>query len=132
VVLGSPTIKAREDASAALLNYGFTFYETVQVVQGGKQLLKPRVFKGEQDFVSVGSNKTVFVTVPRGEGSKLTKSTTVTGTLMAPLPKGTQVGQYEIRAGEGNVAHVPLVTLEEVKEGGLFRRYSDTVRLWFE
>ena len=26
VVLGSPSIKAREEASAALLNYGFTFY----------------------------------------------------------------------------------------------------------
>ena len=33
VVLGSNSIKAREDASAALINYGFTFYETVNVEQ---------------------------------------------------------------------------------------------------
>ena len=31
VVMGTPSIKAREDASAALLGYGFTFYETVKV-----------------------------------------------------------------------------------------------------
>ncbi len=28
VVLGTKSIKAREDGSAALLNYGYTFYET--------------------------------------------------------------------------------------------------------
>ena len=132
VVLGSPTIKAREDASAALLNYGFTFYETVQVAEGGKPLLKPRIFKGEEEFVSVGANKTVFVTVPRGEGAALSKSTSINGTLMAPLAKGTAVGQYEIRTGDNSVARVPLVTLAEAREGGLWRRYSDTVRLWFE
>ena len=31
VVMGAPSIKAREDASAALLNYGYTFFETVRV-----------------------------------------------------------------------------------------------------
>ena len=31
VVMGTKSIKAREDASAALLNYGYTFYETAKV-----------------------------------------------------------------------------------------------------
>src|ERR1700691_468885 len=35
VVLGSTSMKARENASAALLNYGFTFYDTKMAVQGG-------------------------------------------------------------------------------------------------
>src|SRR6185436_6570091 len=30
VVLGTKSFKAREDASAALLNYGYTFFETVK------------------------------------------------------------------------------------------------------
>src|SRR5580698_4150390 len=43
VVMGSSSIKAREDASAALLNYGYTFYETAKVKSAGEVLLKPRV-----------------------------------------------------------------------------------------
>src|ERR1700759_3564629 len=31
VVLGAPSIKGREDASAALLNYGYPFYQTITV-----------------------------------------------------------------------------------------------------
>ena len=36
VVLGSKSMRAREDASAALLNYGYTFFETVKVHDKGK------------------------------------------------------------------------------------------------
>jgi D-alanyl-D-alanine carboxypeptidase (penicillin-binding protein 5/6) len=38
VVLGSSSMKARENASAALLNYGFTFYDTKLVAKGGVKL----------------------------------------------------------------------------------------------
>ncbi len=132
VVLGSPTIKAREDASAALLNYGFTFYETLRVVEGGKPLLKPRAYKGEEEFVPVGVRGDLFVTVPRGEGEKLSKEAKVDGMLTAPIDKGATVGQYEVRSGDQTVVRAPLVALEKLEEGGLWRRYSDTVRLWFE
>ena len=52
--------------------------------------------------------------------------------LTAPVAKGTHVGQYEVRASSGTVARVPLVTLGDAPEGGLWRRYTDTVRLWFK
>ncbi len=32
VVMGSPSVRAREDASSALLNYGFNFYQTRQLL----------------------------------------------------------------------------------------------------
>ena len=52
VVLGSHSIKGREDASAALLNYGYTFYETVSVKQRGTVVLKPRVYKAGERVLS--------------------------------------------------------------------------------
>ncbi len=57
VVLGSPSIKAREDASAALLNYGFTFYETVKLQDAGTAVLTPQVFKGEADRGGRGQHR---------------------------------------------------------------------------
>ncbi|MFT2520325.1 serine-type D-Ala-D-Ala carboxypeptidase, partial [Escherichia coli] len=53
VVMGSDSVKAREDASAALLNYGYTFYETAKVKSAGEVLLKPRVYKSEQQYVTL-------------------------------------------------------------------------------
>jgi D-alanyl-D-alanine carboxypeptidase (penicillin-binding protein 5/6) len=132
VVLGSPSVRAREDASAALLNYGFTFFETLRAQEGNRSMLRPRVYKGESEHVSVGTTRDVYVTVPRGEGASLAKEAKIEGTLMAPLPRGSQVGWYEVSSGGTSVARVPLVTLEEVPEGGLWRTWSDTVRLWFE
>src|ERR1700691_3448499 len=50
VVLGSKSIKGREQASAALLNYGFSFYESVNVKKHGVVVLNPRVFKAAQEY----------------------------------------------------------------------------------
>ncbi len=53
VVMGSSSIKAREDASSALLNYGYTFYETGKVKSAGEILLKPRVYKSTEEYVTL-------------------------------------------------------------------------------
>lgn len=132
VVLGSPTQRAREDASSALLNYGFTFYETVKLQEGGTALLTPQVFKGSAGSVAVGTKDDVSVTIPRGQSAALTKEALVDGPLVAPLAAGATVGEYVVQVGDATVARVPLVTLSAVDEGGLFGNLLDTVRLWFE
>ncbi len=132
VVLGSPSIKAREDASAALLNYGFTFYETVQLQQAGKVLLQPHVYKGATETVGVGSLRDISVTLPRGQSATLAKEATVKGPLVAPLAAHSPVGEYTVTVGKEVVARIPLVTLAAVGEGGLWRSMVDTVKLWFQ
>ncbi len=132
VVLGSPTIKAREDASAALLNYGFTFYETVQLQQAGKAVLQPVVFKGETETVSVGSLRDISVTIPRGQSAAIAKESTIKGPLVAPLAAHATVGEYKVTVGKDVVARVPLVTLTACKEGGFWHSMVDSVKLWFE
>jgi serine-type D-Ala-D-Ala carboxypeptidase (penicillin-binding protein 5/6) len=132
VVLGSPTIKAREDASAALLNYGFTFYETMKLHEAGKPLLKPRVYKGASETLDVGTTRDVYVTIPRGSGTSLSKDAKVNSPLIAPVAKNAPVGEYTVTAGGQVVSRVPLVALEGVEEGGFFHGLSDSVRLWME
>ena len=71
VVLGTKSFKAREDASAALLNYGFTFFETVKAKAAGEVVLKPEVYKGEEDMVTLVPARDVFVTIGRGSAAQL-------------------------------------------------------------
>jgi serine-type D-Ala-D-Ala carboxypeptidase (penicillin-binding protein 5/6) len=132
VVLGSPTIKAREDASAALLNYGFTFFETVKLQDAGVAVLTPQVFKGAAESVAVGSRRAISVTIPRGQAASLQKEAKVNTPLVAPLAANDVVGEYTVRVGDAVVARVPLVALVKVDEGGLWRTTIDSVKLWFE
>ena len=132
VVLGSPSIRAREDASATLLNYGFTFYETVKLQDAGKPVLTPRVFKGSAESVAVGSPNDISITIARGQGASLTKEAKINSPLVAPLALHARVGEYVVSNGDEVVARVPLVTLAKVEEGGLWRTTVDAVKLWFE
>jgi len=54
VVMGSTSMKARENASAALLNYGITFYDTKLAVKGGTVLATATVWKGQSPSVNLG------------------------------------------------------------------------------
>jgi D-alanyl-D-alanine carboxypeptidase (penicillin-binding protein 5/6) len=132
VVLGSPSIKAREEASSALLNYGFNNFETVKLQEANIPVLTPRVFKGSAESVPVGGRRPISVTIVRGQSQNLQKEAKVISPLIAPLALGATVGQYTVRVGDEVVARVPLVTLAKVDEGGLWRTAVDTVKLWFE
>jgi D-alanyl-D-alanine carboxypeptidase (penicillin-binding protein 5/6) len=131
VVLGSPSIRAREDASAALLNYGYNFFETIKLLDAGQPLLTPQVYKGASESVPVGSPTATYVTIARGAADSITKEASVEGPLVAPIKTGTAVGRYTVRVGDEVVVRVPLVALEDVGEGNLWRWAVDSVKLWF-
>jgi serine-type D-Ala-D-Ala carboxypeptidase (penicillin-binding protein 5/6) len=132
VVLGSNSIKGREDASAALVNYGFTFYETVNVKRRGTAVLKPRVYKAAEEFYSVGPAADINIVVPRGQAGSIMTTATVQGRLIAPLTTGTRIGELQVVVDGKPVTSVPLYPLADVPTGGLWTRLSDTVLLWFQ
>src|SRR5689334_316976 len=132
VVLGTASIKAREDGSAALLNYGYTFYETAKVKSRGETILKPHVYKSAEENPAVGILQDIVVVVGRGEAATLKTSATVTEPLIAPLPANKPVGTLTVTTQTGDVvAKVPLYPLKTVAEGGLWTRMVDSVKLWF-
>jgi serine-type D-Ala-D-Ala carboxypeptidase (penicillin-binding protein 5/6) len=131
VVMGSTSMKARENASAALLNYGFTFYDTKLVVKGGAVLASARVWKGQSPSVDLGIKEDLYLTVPRGESGNVKTSTEVQPRLIAPLLVDANLGTLRVFAGTQTLATRPLHPLKEVRAGGWWRRLIDTIRLWF-
>src|SRR5271170_8139771 len=67
VVLGSTSMKARENASAALLSYGFTFYDTKLIVKGGTALATTHVWKAANPSAEVGIKDDLYMTLARGQ-----------------------------------------------------------------
>lgn len=132
VVMGTPSIKAREAANAALLGYGYTFYETGKVKGNGDTVLKPRVYKSADKNIAVGVKQDVWLTLPRGEIAGLKSTANVKEPLIAPLAANQPVGDLTITTAAGEpVTKVSLYPLQAVPEAGLWTRMVDTVSLWF-
>lgn len=132
VVLGTKSFKAREDASATLLNYGFTFYETVKIKGAGDVVLKPEVYKGETDRVTLVPARDVYVTAGRGAAAQLKTSATVKEPVLAPITAGQALGELTVSDGKDVIARVPLVAQAAVPEGGWWTRMVDGIALWLE
>ena len=132
VVLGTQSFKAREDASAALLNYGYTFYETVKAKSAGDVVLKPEVYKGEEDRVTLVPARDIWVTVGRGSAAQLKTTATVKEPVIAPIKAGQALGELTVSDGKEVIARVPLVAQAAVPEGGWWTRMVDGISLWME
>src|SRR5271168_4346499 len=130
VVLGSTSMKARENASAALLNYGFTFYDTKLVIKGGTKLASAPVWKAQRSPVDLGLKDDLYVTLPRGEAD-LKTAADVLPRLIAPLASDANVGSLRVLAGGQTLQTLPLHPLQAVASGGWWRRLIDTIHLWF-
>src|ERR1700675_2077187 len=131
VVMGSTSMKGRENASAALLNYGFTFYDTQLVVKGGATLASTRVWKAATSPVDVGIKDDLYITMPRGQAPDIKTAVDVQPRLIAPLSLDANVGQLRVFAGDQTLATMPVHPLKSVAAGGWWRRLIDTIRLWF-
>jgi D-alanyl-D-alanine carboxypeptidase (penicillin-binding protein 5/6) len=132
VVLGSTSMSGRENASAALLQYGFTFYDTKLVAKGGTALASTKVWKAARSPVDVGLTDDLWLTVPRSQSSDIKTSVEVQPRLIAPLAADGSVGQLHVTSGTTSLASVPLHPLQSVALGGWWRRLIDTIKLWFQ
>ncbi len=129
VIMGAPTVRTREDASAALLNYGFGFYQTRKLYAANAPIIDLRVWKGAQDEVAVGVTQDVYVTIPRGQEGLIGATADVREPLLAPLAHATPVGELRITLGEQMIGSYPLQPVSDVAEAGFFGRMIDGVKL---
>jgi D-alanyl-D-alanine carboxypeptidase (penicillin-binding protein 5/6) len=129
-VMGSASESSRASESQTLLNYGFRFFETVQLYEAGQELASARVWKGLAEEVQLGLTDSVFVTIPRGRYDDLEAQVQVEPQLSAPLEAGTVVGTINVQLGDDLVASRQLVTMSTVEEAGFFGSTWDSLKLW--
>lgn len=131
VVLGTESMRAREDANMALVNYGFNFFETKRLYAAGEPLTTARVWKGQNPEVGLALKRDLFVTGPRGHTGSVKAEFELPEQLVAPLSAQTPIGKASIVVDGATIATHDLYPAADVPAGGFFRRAVDTVRLWF-
>ena len=69
--------------------------------------------------------------MPRGKAEQMTAEAVLQGTVVAPVQAGQKLGVVEVRL-DGELLHTAdLVALNEVEQGGFFKRIWDGLRLFF-
>jgi D-alanyl-D-alanine carboxypeptidase (penicillin-binding protein 5/6) len=131
VVTGTRSMKAREDASLALLNYGFNFFETRVLKKAGIELARHRVYKASGGEAAVGLASDLAITLPRGQADKVEYTMELAPKVFAPLTKSDRVGTLRASIDGKVVAEVPLQPIADVPAGNIFRRIWDTILSWF-
>jgi D-alanyl-D-alanine carboxypeptidase (penicillin-binding protein 5/6) len=129
-VLGTDSMRAREDANAALLNYGFNFFETKRLYAAGEPLTTAPVWKGATRTVGLTLQRDLYVTGQRGQVGNVRAEFELPDQLLAPLAVDQPIGKASIVVDGATIATHDLYPSEAVPPGGFFRRATDTVRLW--
>jgi D-alanyl-D-alanine carboxypeptidase (penicillin-binding protein 5/6) len=131
VILGTESAKARVRESQKLLNYGFRFFETHAMYEGGQRLDDARVWEGKLDTIGLGIEKPVFVTVPRGQYQNLQVETRIDQQATAPVTAGQELGRLTVQFNGEAIVDRPLVALADVEEGSFFKKLFDQIQQLF-
>lgn len=126
VVMGAESAKGREDQARKLLQWGQQNFDTVQVLRSGKQVGVERIWYGDKEKISLGTEQDFWMALPKAEVQNIkAKYVLDKKELVAPIAAHQRVGEIELYDRDKLVAHWPLVTLESVSKGGVFSRLSD-------
>lgn len=131
VVMGTESERARKVESKKLLNYGFRFFETYTPYKAGEKFVSNRIWMGDKKEIDLGILVDTPITIPRGQRKNLKANFELDKRLEAPITKGAVVGKLFLQLDGEDIAEYPLVTLQEVNEGGMFDRLVDYVKLQF-
>lgn len=130
VVLGAKGEKAREDASQALLIYGFRFFESHKLYDGGTALTEVRIWKGASTKLPLGLEQDLYVTTLRGQRKDFQTALHIQPQILAPAAKDTPYGVMSVSLADTVIAERPLIALTEVPLGGWWRRLIDQIILF--
>lgn len=125
VVLGASTDNARISSSESLINWGFRFFESVEVLPAGTQVDEKRIYKGAKEQVSLGRADATWVVIPRGQRDHVELVTDIPAQLRAPVQRNEVVGELVVRHADRELARMPLQSLEDIPLGSFWQRLRD-------
>ena len=130
-VMGTSSMEKRRVETDKLLDWAFRTFATVNVDWRKAMPAQLPVYKGDADVVAIApAGGESYFTVDKGKENKVAPMADIPKKfLVAPFPKGTQVGLLTVMIDGKAGSSVPIETQAPVKEGGFFHRMADAIRL---
>ncbi len=132
IVLGAASENARANETQKLLNWGYTAFDAVKLFDADQAAATPRVWKGKENELKLGSAAPIMVAVPSGQADKVKTLVVRPEPLVAPFTQGQRVGTLKVTLGDEPLREVPLIALKAVEPAGMLGRGWDAMRLWIK
>ena len=130
-VLKGPSSSERFEAARQLLDYGFANYAVADLTDGAGAIAPVPVEMGRADTVAAAPEGGGRVLVERGELSSVTHEVSVVESIPAPVSVGDALGEVIVRAGDRELARIPIVATESVARLTFGDVYTDLLRKLF-
>ncbi len=122
VVNGLPSMQARADESARLIEWGFREFATYALFRAGETIEQVPVWLGDQETVPASVPKDLAVTMARADRAGMKVALVSNAPVAAPIRKGDVVGKVVISAPGFPGKEVPVVAAQDVEKLGFVGR----------
>ncbi len=125
VVMGSENSTDRFETAKAMLNWGFSNYESIKPVIDKKLITDVLVENGETDLISPAIPETENVLIKKGRAKDIKQTINLAVRVNAPVEKGQTLGTVEFSLDGEKLAEYNLlssVNIEELKLPLAFKR----------
>lgn len=129
VVLGTDNEKQREKSVLALLRHAYLAYEAKELFTQQDGVSQVPVYKGEAESVYLKSTDHVHIVLPVGAADNIRTELQVSPYYEAPIVFGQPMGVASVSLQDKHLVDVPLVSMSDIGEGGLWQRLLDSLKL---
>jgi D-alanyl-D-alanine carboxypeptidase (penicillin-binding protein 5/6) len=126
VVLGAPSSKERFSESAMLLDYGFSHFETVKVMDDATMVQTGIPVKnGKEEFLNGLVKGDMVILKPLTHEPQLEKQVTI-NPVEAPVQEGQEIGEILFLMDGKNVGTLPIIADRSIEKAG-YRDYLNKI-----
>ena len=129
VVMGSDSINARANESQKLLTWGFRFFESHKIYSQGETISSTPIWYGVGDEVKLAAQEDIWITIPKGSRDSIEAEMVIDPVIEAPVSSGQPFGNVEILQEGKLLKTAPVMALDSVDEGSVFKKSWDYIYL---
>jgi D-alanyl-D-alanine carboxypeptidase (penicillin-binding protein 5/6) len=131
VVNGLPSMRARSEESARLLEWGFREFDNVVMFRAAETVEEVPVYLGERPTVPLVAGRDLVLTMPRAWRRSLQAKVRFDAPVPAPVAKGQEIGRLVVTGQGVPEMEVPLIAGADVDRLGFFPRIPAVIGRWF-
>lgn len=128
VVAACETGAMRKQAARELMEWGFDVFATRHLFAQGQHVGNAKVQDGTARSLDLLAPGTINATFPAGQQHHISLTINYEGPLQAPIAKGEEVAELEIKVAGLPPSRVPLIAANSIRQAGPLQRMLNGVR----
>jgi D-alanyl-D-alanine carboxypeptidase (penicillin-binding protein 5/6) len=131
VANGMASIKARDEETSKLMDWGFREFVNRSLFRAGEKVTDAEIWLGDKASIPLVIANDLMVTVPRANAQNINVKVVYKGPLPAPVSKGTEVGNLVVEIKDMPSMTVPLIAGEDAGRLNFFGRLKAAAQYIF-